>query len=199
MGFVKLEIERRFGDNLERVQHLVDVYQSAASGRGRRGVETTDVLRAAVVFLHATIEDLLRSLLQWKLPLAAAVHLKDVPLSGKLPRSTFNLEDLAAFRGKSVDDIVAQSVTDHLERSNFNHPGEVDAVLERIGLQKTVLDPFRDKLGPMMQRRHWIVHRADRNTASGPGHHAARPLQQAAVEAWALALREFGEAVLARL
>jgi hypothetical protein len=196
---VKADIESRFAENLERVRHLVDVYQGTAAGPGRRPVETTDVLRAAVVFLHATLEDFLRSLLEWKLPLAAAVHLKDIPLAGKKPRSTFTLDDLAPFRGTSVDDLLARSVLENLERSNFNDPGEVEGVLERIGLSKALLDPYRDKLGPMMKRRHWIVHRADRNTATGRGHHAAGALQQAAVEAWSDALKQFGADVLARL
>lgn len=196
---MKAEIETRFAANLERVQHLMDVYQGAAAGPGRRPVETTDVLRAAVVFLHATLEDLLRSLLEWKLPLAAAVHLKDVPLAGKRPRSTFTLDDLAPFRGTSVDDLIARSVLENLERSNFNDPGEVEGVLERIGLPKVLLDPYRDKLGPMMKRRHWIVHRADRNTATGRGQHATHALQQAAVETWSEALKQFGADVLARL
>jgi len=196
---VKIEIETRFAANLERVRHLVDVYQREAAGPGRRAVDTTDVLRAAVVFLHATLEDLLRSLLEWKLPLAAAVHLKEVPLAGKKPRSTFTLDDLGPFRGKSVDDLIARSVRENLERSNFNDPGEVEGVLERIGVPKAVLDPYRDKLGPMMKRRHWIVHRADRNTATRSGDHATLALQQAAVEAWSKALNEFGAEVLAKL
>jgi len=196
---MKAEIETRFAANLERVRHLVDVYQGGAAGPGRRPVETTDVLRAAVVFLHATLEDLLRSLLEWKLPLAAAVHLKEVPLTGKKPRSSFTLDDLAPFRGTSVDDLIARSVLENLERSNFNDPGEVEGVLDRIGLPKVLLDPYRDKLGPMMKRRHWIVHRADRNTATGRGHHAARALQQAAVEEWSEALKQFGTNVLAQL
>ncbi len=196
---MKADIERRFAANLDRVQHLVDIYQSAGAGGGRRPVETADVLRSAVVFLHATLEDFLRTLLEWRLPNAAAVHLKEVPLAGKKPRSTFTLDDLAAFRGTSVDDLIARSVVENLERSNFNDPGEVDGVLERIGLSKSLLEPYRDKLGPMMKRRHWIVHRADRNTATGSGHHAARALQQAAVQTWSDALRQFGQAVLIEL
>jgi hypothetical protein len=50
----------------------------------------------------------------------------------------------------------------------------------------------------MMKRRHWIVHRADRNTATGGGHHAPSALQQGAVEAWSDALRQFGVNVLAQ-
>jgi hypothetical protein len=159
---MKPEIESRFTENLDRVKHLVDVYQAAASGPGRRNVGTTDVLRAAVVFLHATLEDLLRSLLEWKLPGAAAEHLRDIPLEGKEARTKFTLDELAAHRGKTVDDLIARSVYASLEDSNFNH-------------------------------------RADRNTASGTGQHLALPLQQAAVEEWHSALKNFGTDVLTGL
>lgn len=196
---VKTEIENRFANNLERVEHLVALYEGSTSGAGRRAVDTSDVLRAAVVFLHATLEDFLRSLLEWKLPSAEAVHLKEIPLAGKKPRSTFTLDDLASFRGSTVDDLITRSVTDHLERSNFNDPGEVNAVLERVGLGRNLMDPYRDKLGPMMKRRHWIVHRADRNTATGSGHHGARGLQKATVETWTVAVRQFGTDVLNQL
>lgn len=97
-------------------------------------------------------------------------------MSGKKPRSTFTLDDLVPFRGSTVDDLIAQSVESYLERSNFNDPGEVDQVLVRVA--STLFDPYRDKLGPMMKRRHWIVHRADRNAAAGRGHHAARTIQR---------------------
>jgi len=196
---VKSEIQDRFSQNLNRVKHLIEVYAAMASGQGRRDVETTDILRAAVVFLHANLEDLLRSLLEWKLPTAPPEHLKDVPLEGKEARSKFTLDDLAAHRGRTVDDLIARSVSASLEESNFNHPGEIERVLERIGLPKNLLDSYRDKLGPMMKRRHWIVHRADRNRASGIGHHPALSLQQAAVEDRCRALEDFGALVLSKL
>ena len=153
-------------------------------------------IAAAVVFLHATLEDLLRSVLEWRLPVADAASLREVPLTGKKPRSTITLDELAAFRGLSVQDVIQRSVVDHLDRSNFNDPGEVDSVLEKVGLQKGMLNPHRDLLGPMMKRRHWIVHRADRDVARGPGHHAALPLGRPEVDAWSGSLRQFGEAVL---
>lgn len=162
---MKAELEERFNQNLDRVTHLVAVYEAEIAGRGRRGVETTDVLRAAVVFLHATLEDLLRSLLDWKLPLAPAKHLSDIPLQGKAARTKFTLDELAVYRGRTVDDVIALSVSASLEKSNFNDPGEVRDVLEKIGLRSDLLTPHRKVLGPMMARRHWIVHRADLNPA----------------------------------
>ena len=193
---MKTEIENRFNGNLERVGHLVEIYETLTTGPGRRPVDTSDILRSAVVFLHAALEDFLRSLLEWKLPSAQASYLKDIPLKGKKPRSTFTLDDLAHFRGSNIDDLISHSIADHLERSNFNTPGDISSVLESIGLMRSLLDPYRDKLGPMMKRRHWIVHRADRNNATGSGQHAALGLQKATVEAWSIAVRQFGSSVL---
>jgi hypothetical protein len=193
---MKSEIENRFNDNLERVEHLLALYETLTTGPGRRPVGTSDILRSAVVFLHATLEDFLRGLLEWKLPSAQASYLRDIPLTGKKPRSSFTLEDLAPFRESNVEDLISRSFADHLERSNFNDPGEVSSVLESIGLMRSLLDPYRDKLGPMMKRRHWIVHRADRNKATGSGQHAALGLQRATVETWSNAVRQFGTSLL---
>ena len=58
------EIEARYVLNLQRVRKLVQVYRDLAGpGSGRRPVETVDLLRSAVVFLHAALEDVLRTLL----------------------------------------------------------------------------------------------------------------------------------------
>ena len=163
-------------------------------------MEETDVLRAAVVFLHATHEDLLRSLLEWKLPGAPAKYLADIPLQGKPARTKFTLDDLAAHRGSTVDDLIARSVLQSLKRSNFNHPGEIERALDKIGLDKDLLKLFKPQLGPLMARRHLIVHRADHSADSpGRGSSFALALHQKTVELWHEALREFGTNVLNEL
>jgi hypothetical protein len=199
---MKAEILSRFGDNLARVESLVAAYEAALSARGggsrvsgRVAVTTTDLLRAAVVFLHATIEDLLRSALDWRLPLAAPEHLANVPLvdckkGGQEPYC--DLSDLARHRGKTVDLILQESVTAHLADSNFNHPGQIVNVLVALGLATSILDPYKNTLGPMMARRHWIVHRADRNEMPGQGQHVAKSLSLTTVNRWRDAVRDFG-------
>ena len=63
------DIRGRFQDNLARVRRMVEAYESGAGkGKGRRSVKHTDLLRAAVILLHATLEDLLRNLCEWKMP-----------------------------------------------------------------------------------------------------------------------------------
>jgi hypothetical protein len=47
-----------------------------------------------------------------------------------------------------------------------------------------------------MRRRHWIVHRADRNQESGSGQHSVRSLGRGSVEIWLNAVRAFGGDVL---
>jgi acid stress-induced BolA-like protein IbaG/YrbA len=108
---VKDEISRRFVVNLARVRGLITSYEQALPGvQGRPTVATTDILRGAVVFLHASLEDLLRSILEWKLPSTAKPeHLDDVPLDGERLRK-YTLGDVARHRGTTVDDLIDRSV-----------------------------------------------------------------------------------------
>jgi hypothetical protein len=174
---VKDEIARRFELNFARAKSTGHVLRDALPGAsGRPSVATTDLLRGSVVFLHASLEDLLRSVLAWKLPLADPKQLEDVPLVGTKPRSRHTMADVAAHCGISVDELIARSVSASLERSNFNDVAEVASALARSGISSSVLDPYGSHLAAMMSRRHWIVHRADRNQAQGSGHFAAQSL-----------------------
>ena len=72
-------ISDNFNENLARVENLVVTYESHpdTQGRGRKSAELLDILRAAVVFLHAALEDALRSIARWKLPAAGSAVLDD--------------------------------------------------------------------------------------------------------------------------
>jgi hypothetical protein len=140
------ELEERYGLNLQRVRRLVDSYQAlAGSGQGRRSVDKIDVLRAAVVFLHATLEDLLRTLLarRWR-DSTDAGHFKglDVVLTPSADgQQKVTLSDLLQCRHERVDDILQRSIDAHLERSNFNNPGDVKLALQRSGIDETIVAP----------------------------------------------------------
>jgi hypothetical protein len=197
---VKDEITRRFEQNLGRAKSLVVAYRAALPGAsGRPSVATTDLLRGSVVFLHAAVEDLLRSVLAWKLPFARPKVLEDVPLVGTPPRTKYTLADIAVHRGISVDELISRSVAASLERSNFNDVAEVASALAKSGVPSSVLDPYGSRLAAMMSRRHWIVHRADRNRAQGSGQFAAQSLPPDLVETWIASAEAFGVAVLALL
>jgi hypothetical protein len=137
-----------------------------------------DIYRAVVVLNHAYLEDFLRTLALAFLPMSDEEALDDVPLSG-LGRGgraeKFLLGKLAQHRGKSIDDLIRESVSEHLERSTFNNVTEIMSFLESVGLQVpqeneylnsilSIVEPqsVLSQLEAMMQRRHHIVHRADK-------------------------------------
>ena len=62
-------IRERFERNLQRVRSLVALFSSlTGAGRGRASVEIEDILRSAVVLLHASLEDLLRGIANVRMP-----------------------------------------------------------------------------------------------------------------------------------
>ncbi|HTS19238.1 MAG TPA: hypothetical protein VMP11_16800 [Verrucomicrobiae bacterium] len=68
-----VDLLMRCRENLNRVNSLVRVYESHpdSKGKGRKDVQTTDVLRASVVLLHAAFEDMCRTIERELLPFAS--------------------------------------------------------------------------------------------------------------------------------
>jgi hypothetical protein len=198
---VKSRIQERLKRNLARVRHLVDTYgRLAGAGQGRRRVNTSDLLRAATVFLHATLEDFLRSIELWKLPAAGEDRLNQIALAGTIGRAEkFALGKLASHRGKTVDALIAESVTQHLERSNYNTTEDVVAVLKLAGVIPEDVNKHFGKLAELMRRRHHIVHQADKNERPGHGQFQARSIGTTTVNRWVEAVEAFGSDVLDRL
>ena len=87
----------------------------------------------------------------------------------------------------------------YLEDETFNNPGQLITAVVSIGLPARLLDSYNRALGPMMARRHWIVHRADRNQILGQGHHVTRSISRKNVQQWLNAVRDFGADFLAAL
>jgi hypothetical protein len=197
---MKDEITRRFGLNIGRVRNLVTIYRNQLSGvgPGRRGHQKTDVLRAATVLLHAALEDVLRSLAYWKLPNAAVTVLDEVPLVGGTAKK-FSVGALAAHRGKTVDDVIKASTDASLERSNYNNPTEVCALLQSIGINTTPLSRYMAVLELAMTRRHLIVHRADANANAGRGNHRVASISPQLLDAWIRNTEDFVRDVLSQV
>jgi hypothetical protein len=199
---IVLSFEERFQRNLSRVRNLLAIYEQISGlAQGRPSVQESDLLRAAVVFLHATLEDLLRNLAAWRLPASTSEVLAHIPFAGgDGRRTTLSLGDLAKYRGQSVEDVISDSVIAHLGRSNYNDPEDIAKVLGQIGLspdaRKRLLDSHAARLSPIMSRRHQIVHRLDRNDASGRGHHEALSIGKATLERWIGVVHRFGEELL---
>ena len=198
-------IEARFRSDISRAIGLVALFRWHAAGvhDDNSPVHKPDLLRAAVVLLHASLEDLFRSIAEWKLPTASPVSLEWIPLaSNEKDKEKFTLVDLAEFRGQSVDSVIARSVGRYLERSNYNHPGDLMEVLRKTDVEFTIPSELRIKLAAMMSRRHWIAHRVDRDPleAIDPSKpQLGQSILPELVSEWIGAVIEVGEAVLKEL
>ena len=157
-----------FDYNLYRVKNLINVYTEILNLEGDDiSMQKTDVLRAAVVLLHSSMEDFLRSILKLKLPEANEEKLNKIPLflNPELfqKKTRFELGELSYHRGKTVNEVIELSVYQYLDRQSYNNTREISSALRSIELELTseIKEEF-SKLDEMIKRRHNIVHQADR-------------------------------------
>lgn len=195
------EIRQRVDRNLMRVATLVALYRYVrGEGKGRSHLALADILRASVVFLHATLEDFLRTLALQSLPTSSREALDRVPLLGLEGRAEkFSLGALSDHRGKTVDDLIRESVKAHLERSSYSSTREVATLLVHLNIDPKMVNARFADLDSLMERRHHIVHQADFNPKHGSGHHRAKPIDQRTVLNWIQAVQNFIRAVDAQL
>src|ERR1017187_7943028 len=156
----------RYSENLNRVNNLVRVYESHpdSKGKGRKDVQMTDVLRASVVLLHSTFEDMCRTIERELLPFASEEALNEIPLLGISKHGRpdkFLLGKLVSHRGKTVDEVIARSVGAHLDFVSYNSVDDFCAFLTRVGFCKGPFEPFLPQLASRSEERHHIVHQAD--------------------------------------
>jgi hypothetical protein len=180
------EIRDKFNQNISRSRNLVSIHKIYLSGKGpgRRATNSTDVLRAATVMLHATLEEFLRDLSRWKLPSASEPVLNDIPMVGSLRSDKILLGKLSNHRGKTVDQVIIESIESYLERSNYNNVDDIAHLFVCIGIDNRQLEIYYPEITEMIKRRHQIVHRADYDTLSGPGHHHATSIGRRKVTKW---------------
>ncbi|WP_282756026.1 HEPN domain-containing protein [Desulfuromonas thiophila] len=167
------DLKDRSKENLERVKNLVKIYKSLVNNEKKHDKHDTDLLRAAVVLLHATLEDFVRVLVGWKLPHASSDQIKKSDL--RVP-----LHKLADNKESTVGDFLIQSLEEVLSRSTYNNKDDVTKALKSIGLDTINLKT--SDLETAMTRRHKIVHRGDRGGEAEAG--KVNPIQANHVLKW---------------
>ena len=185
-------------ENLGRVNNLVSLY--GVPTPGRRRVHDTDVLRAALVFLHAGMEDYLRSLLLWKIDTFDQDTLSKYgfPNGSKRPPQKVTLGELSQHKRKTVDEVIEDAVKSHLEEfQSCNDIGEVKKALKQCGIENETVDGHNyGELRGMIKRRHNIVHKADRNDAvGGRGNHQTKSIGQKTVQNYVDAVKNLKDFV----
>ncbi|MCB9542517.1 MAG: hypothetical protein H6703_08725 [Myxococcales bacterium] len=141
-------IRKRFNANLKRVLSLVHLYRMLI--RLRVGWEKKDgpavvhgdLLRAAVVLLHAALEDLLRSIEERLLPEAGEAELNEIPIplvrrsQGHQRREKIQLGELSLGTGGA-----RRSTRSSSRRSKstwtqtYNNIEDIVRCLKRVGLR----------------------------------------------------------------
>jgi hypothetical protein len=108
--------------------------------------------------------DSLRTAARQCLSDATADMLKDIPLVGTSKSGRAEKVDLGALnshRGKTVDQLIQESIEGYLDRESFGSCADVDKILRKMGVDTTRFKSFYADLDRMMKRRHRIVHEAD--------------------------------------
>ena len=152
--------------NLERVDGLIFAYEGIKHKITR--LDPIDILRAAAIFLHAGLEDTLRSIATMMLPLAGREVLNQIPLGDSRQPEKFLLGALTPFRGKSIDEVLKDRVWHHYQQVSVSSVCDIAALLAKLEIDFSEFDRFFVTIEEMIERRHRIVHRADLEHADLP-------------------------------
>jgi hypothetical protein len=191
-------ISERFEGNLKRVENLVSLY--TPKGSGRVGTHETDVLRAAIVMLHASLEDFLRSYLIVSIDDFDKDTLNSYgfPNSNKRAQEKAKIGDLVEYRDQTIAEFIRASVKERIDRyETFNDIGDVKGALTKCKFDMSAFDDAQfAELVNMIKRRHQIVHKADKNEgAGGQGNHKTASLSKATVNMFIRVVRSFKDYV----
>ncbi|MGB9236201.1 MAG: HEPN domain-containing protein [Terriglobales bacterium] len=197
-ALVRQEMEpyiKHVTENHKRTLRLIRMYTARLGKLGlvktrRDGSE--DILRAVVVLTHASLEDFLRTVAGLFLPYADEKILDGIPLAGLGGRpEKFFLGKLTKHRGKTVDDVIQESVSQHLNRETYGNIREIDILLKSIGIDSSTYEASFPKIAAMIERRHQIVHRADMVKEDRSKDSRIEPIAASEVLQWSQAVHEF--------
>lgn len=194
------ELRTRFTANMARVDTLL---QGSTAGFGFTHGVHPELLRAAIVLMHASIEDVLRSLEEARLPSCAPEVFRDfsfvLPSDSRRRPQKITLAELLEYRGQMVDDVLRATIREYLDTANYNNATEVVVTLRRIGIRTDVAEQHAATVETLMRRRHWIAHRADQDPNAPAGTFATRAVDPADVHRWRDAVAAVGYDVLGQL
>jgi hypothetical protein len=105
----------------------------SSSSQAERQLYMLDILRLIVVMLHANMDDTLREIVRLSYARNNPDHLSEIPIGNtKSPRVT--LADLVKYRGRTIDDLIQESVDDYLNIVSFNNVEITAKILSRAGI-----------------------------------------------------------------
>lgn len=180
------QYKQLFDRNIDRVCSLRRIYNTLRTNnlKEEKEYKFTDILRSAVVMLHSAFEEYYRGVLKYILPkICTNEELKGMSFlrnPGKY-KEKITLSELIQYRGKTVDEIVTESIQETLSCTSFNDYQDIVFWSKKIRID---LDKFneKEKLNKLIRRRHKIVHKADK--ANNKDKYALDPIYENIVKEW---------------
>ncbi len=186
------ELAHRFFTNLGRVRNLI-VCHAALQPLASPGAD--DVLRAAVVLLHATLEDLLRE--------AEGMAMRADPANPKWAlrwpggKEREGLAALAPFVGQSTAEVFEAAIAEHLEQRTYNDFTQIVGALRALGIPTDGwAAALQVDLNLMTRRRHAIAHRADQVVDRSTGAAWVPAISPDHIALWLTAVEAVGQRVI---
>lgn len=183
-----------FAVNLSRVSNLIAASERLVAQNIGDVEPANDVLRAAVVFLHSSLEEIIRNLYLHRLPSAGAESLNRVPFAAHEPShrpKNIQLGDLLEYQGLFVENVIRESINQYVNTLNINNSNQLVDCLKLAGVPHEPLRQFFEPLDSLMKRRHQIVHQMDRTNELDPLVSPINSIDANTVVAWRAALDGF--------
>ena len=190
-----------FRENQRRVENLISAAKDLSVGPPAQIELSQDVLRAAVVFLHSSLEEIVRNLYVQRLPnVQNRESLNRIPLLTDPPNirpTQVLLGQLAQFRGQFVENVIVRSIEAYVSSFNLNNTTQLAQSLQLLEIEVVKLEEYFPELNRLMARRHQIVHQMDRTNEFDPLTVPLSPIDVISVSRWKLTLEEFASALFA--
>ena len=151
------------------------------------------MLRSAIVFLHSSFEEYFRNVLRDVLPATCTQEdLQKISFTTKDGKhiDKLTVSNLLQYKGKTIDDLVADFIGDTLDTTSFNNYSDIVNWAQKI---KVDLSSFtsQDKIEKLIKRRHKIVHEADNNKTDKMNKtYSLTAIQESVVKEWLDAVQD---------
>ena len=181
-------------ENISRVENLIQLYEKLFTNKIGNESEQNDILRSAVVFLHSTVEELVRNLFIEKMPKQDRKTLDEIPFSVHIASHRSKgilLGELAhEYRGQFLDNIVLDSINAYVNSMNLNDITQLVYQLEKVKIDISGIKEIYPNLNSLMKRRHQIVHQMDRSNSLDPDTAPINSISVGEVKAWQVSTRK---------
>jgi hypothetical protein len=188
-----------FAENMARVAKLITASQKLEGLSSGERELAKEVLRSAVVFLHSSLEEVIRNLYLYRLPNVSAEKLNTVPFAGHesshRPKN-IQLGDLLPYRGKFVENVIFESIDRYVDTFNLNSSTHLATCLNLANVPDEPMKKFYACLDSLMKRRHQVVHQMDRANRLDPLTEPVNDIDLSSVLSWKEAVEGFTRSLM---